>query len=46
MAFDSKVSFCPECFKEWYLFKPTDTPEKIQNIKIVNIVVRNCFIQK
>lgn len=28
MAFDSKVSFCPECFKDWYLFKPTDTPEK------------------
>lgn len=28
MAFDSKVSFCPECFKDWYLFDPNDNPEE------------------
>lgn len=28
MALNSKVSFCPECFKDWYLFDPSKNPEK------------------
>lgn len=28
MALNSKVSFCPECFKDWYLFDPSENPEK------------------
>ena len=28
MALNSKVSFCPECFKDWYLFDPNKNPEK------------------
>lgn len=28
MALNDKVSFCPECFKDWYLFKPTEKPEE------------------
>ena len=35
MAFNDKVSFCPECFRDWYLFDPNDNPE-------VNPEYQNC----